>query len=294
MCSRFGGACLYLAAVVDILKGSDPVLSSVIFRISAGFLVGALILLALSLYLSDYYLGEQQRLAAAGDLPGALEQSRIAARLDPFNPEPLQAQSGIYQQQGQNKDAVQALEKAVARDPHNYLPYTLLGSLQLNRLNDYDAATKSYRKAQDLNPNATTVSTPLAQSLLRQEKFKEAERVYEKLRENDQASLESLYNLGRIYVREGQPEKGRETLEESRRYASISLESSDSAERAQSEEFIESINLSIADALVVQGQYDEARQIVEESTSEQAEAIEALLDTDPELYRRSVKNGEIY
>lgn len=269
-------------------------MSGLVFRISAGFLVFALILLALSLYLSDYYLGEQQRLATAEDLPGALEQSRVAARLDPFSPEPLQTQSGLLQQQGRNKDAGEALEKAAARDPHNYLPYALLGSHQLNRLNDYDAATKSYRKAQDLNPNATTVSTSLAQSLLRQEKFKEAERIYEKLRKDDQLSVTSLYNLGRIYVREGQPEKGRETLEEARRYASISLESSDSVERAQSKEFVESINLSIADALVVQGQYDEARRMVEQSTSEQAEAIQALLDSDPELYRRSVKNGEIY
>ncbi|MGB3634401.1 MAG: tetratricopeptide repeat protein [Rubrobacteraceae bacterium] len=265
-----------------------------IFRISAGFLVLALILLALSLYLSDYYLGEQQRLAAAEDEKGAISQARIAARLDPFGPEPLQAESGLLQRQGRNKDAVESLERATARDPHNYLPYALLGSLQLNQLNDYEAATESYRKARELNPNATTVSTALAQSLLRQEKFKEAERVYEGLRKDGQMSIESLYNLGRIYVREGQPEKGREILEEARRYASTNLESLEASEKAQREEFVESINLSIADALVVEGQYDEARQIVSESSSEQASAILALIDSDPDLYRRSVKNGEIY
>ena len=269
-------------------------MSSVIFRISAGFLVGALILLAVSLYAADYYLGEQQRLVAAEDMEGAMEQVHIAARLDPFSPEPLRAESMLLQQQGRNQEAVDSLKEAAERDPHNYLPYALLGFLQTNRLNDYDAATKSFRKAQELNPNATFVSSALAQSLLRQEKFEEAERVYERLRKEGQISLESLYNLGRIYVRGGQPEKGRRTLEEARRLATTNLQSMSSGEKAQGKEFVESINLSIADSLVVQGQYAEARKIVSESSSEQASAILALLDSDPELYRQSVKNGEIY
>ena len=279
---------------MDILKGGDRVLSSVIFRISAGFLVVALIFLALSLYLSNYYMGEQQRLAAAEDLAVATERAQTAARLNPFSPEPLQGKSGILQQQGLNKEAAEAIEEAAARDPHNYLPYSLLGTLQMTRLNDYEAATEAYRKALELNPNATMVAAPLAQSLLRQEKFGESERIYERLREEGQISVESLYNLGRIYVREGQPEKGRKTLKEARRFAAASLEVQEPSEKTQTEEFIESINLSIADSFVVQGQYDEARQIVAESDSEQSAAIQAVLDSDPELYRRSVKNGEIY
>ena len=251
-------------------------------------------MLALSLYLSGYYLNEQQRLAAAGDAQGAMEQVQVAERLDPFSPEPLQAESVLFQQEGRNQEAVESLETAAERDPRNYLPYTLLGFLQMNRLNDYEAATEAFRKAQERNPNATLVSTALAQSLLRQEKFKEAERVYERLREEEQISVESLYNLGRIYVREGQPEKGKQTLREARRLAMANAENPETSTSSETEELIESINLSIADALVVQGQYDEARRIVEASSSEQAAAILALLESDPELYRQSVKNGEIY
>ena len=59
-------------------------------------------------------------------------------------------------------------------------------------------------------------------------------------------------------------------------------------------ELIESINLAIADAMVVQGRYARARLIVAQSTSEQAPAILALLDTDPEMYRQSVLDSEIY
>jgi hypothetical protein len=57
----------------------------VIFRVSAAFLVGAFILLAVSLSLSNYYLQEQRRLAAAGDESGAMEDVKTAARLDPFS-----------------------------------------------------------------------------------------------------------------------------------------------------------------------------------------------------------------
>ena len=63
-----------------------------IFRVSAAFLVGALILLAASLSLSSYYLDEQQRLAAAGDVNGAVQEVDTAARLDPFDTEPLQGE----------------------------------------------------------------------------------------------------------------------------------------------------------------------------------------------------------
>ena len=46
-------------------------MSQVVFKVSAGFLIGALVLLAVALSLSRYYVGEQQRLAAAGDTEGA-------------------------------------------------------------------------------------------------------------------------------------------------------------------------------------------------------------------------------
>jgi len=47
------------------------------------------------------------------------------------------------------------------------------------------------------------------------------------------------------------------------------------------------LDLSIADALVVQGSYDEAQEILLQSSAEQAPARLALLD-DPERYQRSV------
>ena len=265
-----------------------------IFRVSAAFLVGALILLAVSLYLSSYYLDEQQRLAAAGDVNGAVQEVDTAARLDPFDTQPLQTKSLLLQRQGKNKPAAEALEEAVQRDPNNYLPYMLLGLAQMNRLDDYDAAAQSLREALDLNPNASYVRAALAQALVRGGDLDKARGQYEKLQERDQISTEGLYDLGRIYVRIGDPEKGRETLQVAKQRAEATLDSLESSSRSQREELIRSIDLAIADALVVQGRYDEAREIVANSTSEQAPAILTLLDTDPEMYRESIENSRIY
>jgi tetratricopeptide (TPR) repeat protein len=93
----------------------------VIFRLSAGFLVGVLALLAAVLYLSDYYTAEQQRLAAAGDIKGAMQASRKAVRLDPFDTDALQAQSFLWRQQRKQNRAVLALKQAIERQsPSRY------------------------------------------------------------------------------------------------------------------------------------------------------------------------------
>ena len=142
-------------------------MSGVIFRLSAGFLVGVLALLATLLYLSDYYTGEQQRLAAAGDFAGAMEASRKAVRLDPFDTDALQAQSFLWRQQKRRDRAVLALKEAIERDPINYLPYLTLANLRLG-MGDLDAAVKGYRDVIQLNPNAVSARSSLAQTLARQ------------------------------------------------------------------------------------------------------------------------------
>lgn len=164
----------------------------------------------------------------------------------------------------------------------------------MNRLNDYDAAVQTFREALERNPKSSFVRTGLAQSLVRKGDLEAAREQYEKLREAEQISLQGLYDLGRIYVRTGDPEKGKETLRAAKRRAEAEMESMGASSRGQQEELIESIDLAIADALVIQGRYEEAREIVANSPSEQAPAILTLLNTDPEMYRESIKDSEIY
>jgi tetratricopeptide (TPR) repeat protein len=285
---------LYSGDDTDILMRGEQVLSGVVFKISAGFLVGALVLLATALTLSEYYLKEERRLAAAGDVAGAIEASRMAVRLDPFDTDALEEQSVLLQQQERPEEAADALRAAIERDPHNYMPYLRLGTLQLYALDDLDAAVESYRNALRLNPKATAASEALAQALVRKGDLGAAKEEYEKLREEGTISYQGLYDLGRIYVRTGKPGEGLQAIQHAQRRAEAGLAELEGPLKAQQQELIESMELAKADALVVQGRYDEAREVISESSSEQAPALLQLLNSDPEAYRESVVLSEIY
>jgi hypothetical protein len=64
--------------------------------------------------------------------------------------------------------------------------------------------------------------------------------------------------------------------------------------RTERRTLLASMNLALADALVVQGRYAQAREILLRSSSEQAPALLQLLDTDPEAYREQVVNSDVY
>ncbi|CAN5685152.1 hypothetical protein BH20ACT12_BH20ACT12_00880 [soil metagenome] len=266
-------------------------MSRVIFRLSAGFLVGVLALLATVLYLSDYYTGEQQRLAAAGDVTGAMEASRRAVRLDPFDIEALQAQSFLWRQQREHDRAVLALKEAIERDPNNYLPYLTLANLRLAR-GDLDAAVKSYRDVLELNPNAVGASSSLAQTLAMQGKLGEAREVYEVLEEQHRITSQDRYDLGRIQVRTGEPLEGVKNIKRARRVAAAELNRS--RRPLQQRQLLVSMDLATADALVVQGRYGQARGILAQSPSEQAPGLLELLNSDPAAYREQVITSDIY
>jgi len=266
----------------------------VVFTISAGFLVGALVLLAAVLFLSEYYLDESQRLSAAGDAQGAMKASQAAARLDPFDTEALEAQSFILEQQAHYEDAASSLSEAIERDPHNYTLYVMLGNLQLNELDDLGAAEKSYRKVLELNPRATDVQEALAQTLIEEGELGEARDEYEKLREEEKITYQGLYDLGRIYVRTGRPREGLQAIKHAKQRAEAALDELEGPLKIQQQKLIESMQLAIADALVVQERYAKAREIIAASSSPQAPALLQLLNSDPEAYRESVVTSAIH
>jgi len=262
-----------------------------IFRLSAGFLVGVLALLATVLYLSDYYTGEQQRLAAAGDITGAMEASRRAVRLDPFDTDALQAQSFLWRQQKKYDRAALALKEAIERDPNNYLPYLTLANLRL-ATGDLDAAVEGYREVLELNPNAALASSSLAQTLARQGKLGEAREVYEALADEKSLTYQDRYDLGRIQVRTGEPLEGVKNIKRARRMAAAELNRSRRPLRQRP--LLVSMDLATADAFVVQGRYGQARGILARSPSEQAPGLLELLNTNPAAYREQVVNSDIY
>ena len=97
-------------------------------------------------------------------------------------------------------------------------------------------------------------------------------------------------------MRLGEPEEAIKIFEDARKKASAGTESSDGSSNeseAQRKAFMESLDLGTADALVVQGRYDEAREVLSQSSSQQASTVLALLDENPEAYRESVLNASI-
>ncbi len=268
-------------------------MSRAIFRLSAGFLVGVLALLATVLYLSDYYAGEQQRLALAGDVSGAMEASRKAVRLDPFDSDALQAQSFLWRQQRKYDRAVLALEEAIERDPNNYLPYLTLANLRF-ATGDLDAAVRGYRDVLELNPNAVAASSSLARALAMQGKLGEAKAVYEALEQQHRITYQERYDLGRIQARTGEPLEGVKNIKRARRKAAAELNGPRGSVREQQRQLLVSMDLATADALVVQGHYGQARKILAQSPSEQAPGLLELLNSDPAAYREQVVDSDIY
>ena len=255
--------------------------------------MGVLALLALALYFADYYTDEHQRLAAAGDARGASEAARMAIRLDPFDTDALEARAITQQQQRDYEAAVASLREAIERDPNNYLPYLILANTQAAR-EDLDAAAKSYRDVLELNPKASVASTYLAQTLTRQGKLEEARQAYLPLEREGRISYEGLYDLGRIEVRTGEAEEGVGDIKQARRQASRGIEDLEPPLEGQRQRLVTSMDLALADALVVAGREGRARRILSESPSRQAPSLLELLNSDPGAYREQVVNSAIY
>jgi tetratricopeptide (TPR) repeat protein len=267
-------------------------LSLTIFRLSAGFLVGVLALLATALYLSDYFTGEQQRLAAAGDEAGAMEASRMAVRLDPFDTDALQAQSLLWRQKRNYEKAALSLREAIERDPNNYVPYLTLANLRLT-MGEPDAAVKDLREVLELNPNAVQARSSLARTLMRQGELREARAEFETLKEEKSATYQDLYDLGRIQVRTGEAQEGVKNIKRARRMAEAQTGRALGAQAERRKQLLVSMDLATADALVVAGRIGQAKRILAESPSEQAPGLLELLNSDPEAYREQVINSDV-
>lgn len=295
------GLCLYCLGLV-LVSGALRVISSGfvsesfvrrVFKVAVGFVVGALVLLAGSLYLSTYYMEQGQRLSSAGNVEGALDSARIAARFNPFYSMPLVMESALFQRQGQNQAAEAAIAEAVERDPANYTNKVYQANLLATRLNQPEKAVEIYEEALKQNPRDTGLIFILAQARTREGDLEGAREAYEKLVQFNKIPPRGLYNLGKIYVRTGAPEKGVETLQEAKKRVSANLERAAGAKRAEREAFVRSVDLALVDALVVEGRDDEARSALRASDSEQAPAILELLNMDPEGYRETVLRSEV-
>lgn len=287
------GGCDRGRAYISSERGGR-VVSRAFLRFSAGFVVAALVVVSVSLYLSTRYMGEQERLSGTGDLEGAMQSAEMAGRLDPFSAGPLEAKAYLWQRQGRSGESDKALVAAAEREPGNYSIPQQLGTSRMEVLNQPSKAAESYERSLDLNPRSTTTLSGLATAYLSAGELEKAKTAYERLQGLERLDVNSLYDLGRIYVRTGEPAKGVEALREAERRSSSELKNLNGGQREQQTAFIQSVELAIADGLVVERRYVEARQIVAASDADQAATILSLIDSDPEGYRQTVRGSDVY
>lgn len=265
-----------------------------LLRFSAGVVVVALVAIAASLYVSTRYIEEQQRLSNTGDMEGAISSLDTAARLAPFSAQPLETKASLLRSQGNNREAEKVLRVAAERESSDYAIPQELGELRMDAFNKPSEAADSYRRALELNPKAGATVAGLAEARLSAGELKKAKTWYERLRESGEMTVDQRYDLGRIYVRTGEPEKGVQTLRKTKRVAEDGLENLGGQLRESQLGFLQSVDLAIADALVIERRYNEAYQIVANSSSEQAPTIMRLISSNPEGYRQTVVNSDVY
>lgn len=264
-----------------------------LLRLSGGIFVFALLAIAVSLYVSTLYLDERQRLAASGDIEGAVQSVEMAARLDPFSVEPLLSKAYMLRDQDRNQEAELVMQAAADREPESYEVQQEIGDLRLRSMNAPRKAAESYGRALELNPRSESAVVGLAEAQLAAGKLDEAKGSYERLRESEDITVDQLYELGKIYVRTGDPEKGLQTLRKAQRQAENGLQGLPEELRQPQLDLLSSIELAIADALVVQRRYAQARQMLANSSAEQAPTIISLIDSDPESYRQTVMDSDV-
>lgn len=264
-----------------------------LLRLSGGIFVFALLAISVSLYVSTLYLDERQRLAESGDIEGAMQSVEMAARLDPFSVQPLLSKAYMLRDQGRNQEAELVMQAAADREPESYEVPQEIGDLRLQSMNAPRKAAESYGRALELNPRSESAVVGLAEAQLAAGELDEAKRSYERLRESGDITVDQLYDLGRIYVRTGEPEKGLQTLRKAQRQAEDGLQSLPEELRQPQLELLRSVELAIADALVVQRRYAQARQMLTNSSAPQAPTIISLIASDPESYRQTVINSDV-
>ncbi|MDN5696608.1 MAG: tetratricopeptide repeat protein, partial [Rubrobacter sp.] len=224
-------------------------MSQVLLRFSIGFVAVALAVAALSLYLSGLQLAEQERLSSTGDLEGAMQSAEMAQRLDPFSAEPLETEAYLLQLQGRNQEAERVFQQAADRAPHEYSIPQQLGGLRLGLMDEPLEAAESYERALELNPRDSISREGVATAYLSAGELEEAKRQYEESRRISGLSAEQAYDLGRIYARTGEAGEGVETLREAQGQAAQELQQMSGQESQQQIQFIQSIELALADAL---------------------------------------------
>lgn len=114
--------------------------------------IAALVAIALPLGGASALRASEQRVAS-GDLPGALEQARTAANVQPYSAAADLQQALVFERGGDLPSAIAAARSATRHEATNWRTWLVLSRLHA-RAGNAAAAVATYRRAKRLNPRS--------------------------------------------------------------------------------------------------------------------------------------------
>jgi len=141
---------------------------------------------------------------------------------DPENEPAVEQLTQLLMDQGKSPEAVTLLEGITANSPSPVL-LDLLGDAR-TQTHELAKAEEAYRKAEELDPSELSHQRGLGQTLLAEEKYSEALKVYQKLSGVTPDDSDVYLRIAQIYRELHQLDKAEENLVKARQYAPGNLE----------------------------------------------------------------------
>jgi tetratricopeptide (TPR) repeat protein len=141
---------------------------------------------------------------------------------DPENEPAVEQLTQLLMDQGKSSEAVALLEGITAHSPSPVL-LDLLGDAR-TQTHELAKAEDAYRKAAELDPSELSHQRGLGQTLLAEEKYSEALKVYQKLSDVTPDDSDMYLRIAQIYRELHQLDKAEENLVKARQYAPGNLE----------------------------------------------------------------------
>src|SRR6266403_509372 len=147
---------------------------------------------------------------------------RSILKSDPENEPAVEQLTQLLMDEGKSTEAVTLLEAITAHSPSPVL-LDLLGDAH-TQAHDLEKAENAYRKAVELDPSELSHQRGLGQTLLAEEKYPEALKVFEKLSDVMPDDSDVYLRIAQIYRQLHQLDKAEQNLVKARQYAPGSLE----------------------------------------------------------------------
>jgi len=152
----------------------------------------------------------------------AEEVLRAILKNDPDNEAGVEQLTQLLLDQGKSADAVSLLESVTGKTSSPTL-LDLLGDAY-TQTNDLAKAEGAYRKASELDPSELAHQRGLGQTLLAEEKYQDALKVYQRLADLMPDDSDVYLKIAQIYRELHQLDKAEETLTKARQYLPGSLD----------------------------------------------------------------------